>query len=259
MRWDPSEYLRFAEERGRPFHELVARVRADGPAYVVDLGCGPGNLTAALASRWPTADVEGVDSSAEMVVEAQALERPGLRFTQADLRDWAPRRPVDVLLSNATLQWVPGHLALLGRIVGFVAAGGWLAFQVPGNFAEPSHTELAAVLAQPRWRDRLAGEDLAQPGSEEPATYLDALAGLGLAADVWETTYLQVLPGPDAVLRWMQGTALRPVLSVLGDAERAELLAEYGERLRAAYPARPYGTVLPYRRVFAVARVPVAS
>jgi trans-aconitate 2-methyltransferase len=160
---------------------------------------------------------------------------------------------VDVVVSNATLQWVPGHLELLDRFAGWLAPGGRLAVQVPGNFGEPSHTLLAEVAQRPRWRSRLAG--LARPAVEEPGTYLARLAGLGLEADVWETTYLQVLPGEDAVLEWMRGTGLRPVLSALGDPQESGAFeAEYGELLRRAYPRRPFGTVLPYRRIFVVAR-----
>ena len=259
MRWNPQEYLRFSDERGRPFTDLLARVPATAPGCVVDLGCGPGNLTATLAGRWPDADVVGVDSSAEMIHRARehcgggARER--LTFVEADISAWRPERPVDVLVSNATFQWVPGHLDLLDDLVGAVRGGGWFAFQVPGNFGEPSHTELAAVRDSARWRDRLAGAELERPWVAEPDVYLERLAPHAATLDVWETTYVQVLDGEDAVLRWVHGTALRPVLSALDDADQAEFLAEYGARLRVAYPRRAFGTVLPYRRIFAVAQI----
>ncbi|MEP6760001.1 MAG: methyltransferase domain-containing protein [Sporichthyaceae bacterium] len=257
MKWDPTQYLRFADERGRPFQDLLARVGSTSPSYVVDLGCGPGNLTAGLADRWPGADIEGVDSSAEMIGRAQQDHaRDRVRFSVGDLCEWEPPRPVDVLTSNATLQWVSGHLDLLGRLVGFVAPGGWFAFQVPGNFDEPTHTELAAVRTSPRWRPVLDDLDLVQPASEEPVTYVRRLIELGYDVDAWHTTYLQVLPGPDAVVEWMKGTGLRPVLSALDDAQQKEFVAEYAERLRAAYPQEGFGTVLPYRRIFVVARSP---
>lgn len=255
MRWDPDRYLVFGAERGRPFADLMGRVGAQAPARVADLGCGPGNLTRRLAQRWPGAVVEGVDSSAEMIERARA-EHGGarLRFSLSDVREWVPAEPVDVLTCNAALQWVPGHLGLLPRLVGAVAPGGWLALQVPGNFAEPTHTVIDDLKASPRWRERLDGLDIARPAAEEPPAYLEALAGLGCDVDVWETTYLQVLPGPDAVVTWMTGTGLRPILDVLDERERDELLADYRTRVSPAYPRRAYGTVLPYRRIFAVAR-----
>jgi trans-aconitate 2-methyltransferase len=249
--WDPDRYLRFAGQRARPFADLLAQVPAD-PATVrevADLGCGPGTLTVGLAQRWPGAHVVGVDSSAEMIAAAPADPPAGVEFVHADLRDWAPERPVDVLVSNATLQWVPGHLELLPRLAGHVAGGGWFAFQLPGNFAEPAHVLLRELAAGDRWP---ALHDLERPSAHEPATYLDALLELGFETDVWETTYVQLLPGDDAVLEWMSGTGLRPYLAALDDAERDVFVAEYRDLLRAAYPPGRHGTVLPYRRIFAV-------
>jgi trans-aconitate 2-methyltransferase len=100
----------------------------------------------------------------------------------------------------------------------------------------------------------LAGADLAVPASEEPATYLQALVGLTRSVDVWETTYLQVLPGEDAVVQWMRGTGLGPVLTELDEEEGEEFLTAYRSLVATAYPQRPWGTVLPYRRIFAVAQ-----
>ena len=252
--WDPGQYGRYAEERSRPFFELVGRVDAERPRRVADLGCGTGALTATLAGRWPEALVEGVDRSPEMIAGAAALAIPGrLRFDVADIRDWRPAAPVDVIVSNATLQWLPEHPALLPSWVDALAAGGWLAFQVPGNDRSPSHVILDELRASARWRGSLAG---AAPGPRvrEPEEYLAQLAGLGCSVDAWETTYLHVLAGPDPVLEWVKGTALRPVLTALAGEEREAFLAEYAARLREAYPARPYGTVLPFRRLFVVAR-----
>jgi trans-aconitate 2-methyltransferase len=261
--WDPREYLAFADERGRPFAELVSRVFASAPSRVVDLGSGPGNLTATLLRRWPDAQVIGVDSSVDMVTKArrdsdtEADAGSGrLEFTVADLREWQPSGPVDVLISNATLQWVPDHLDLLPGLLDWVAPGGWFAFQVPGNFGEPSHVLLRQVSDSPRWRDRVGAGVVARPDSHEPADYLAVLTAAGCRVDVWETTYLQVLPGEDAVVNWVRGTALRPVLAELNPEEQAEFLDEYATLLRAAYPRQSFGTVLPFRRIFAVAQKP---
>jgi trans-aconitate 2-methyltransferase len=255
MMWDPVQYLTYAGERSRPFFDLVGRIRAAAPAYVADIGCGPGQLTATLARRWPQAVVEGIDSSAEMI--AAARQRPAdtslLTFRVGEASDWSPERPVDVIVSNAMLQWVPGHQDLLVRWVSFLADGGWLAFQLPGNFDQPSHAVLRELAAAPRWRRRLAGVQLNRQAAD-PADYLDLLACRGLSVDAWETIYLHLLTGPDPVTEWYKGTGLRPVLSVLDQADSAAFLAEYGERVRAAYPAASYGTVLPFRRVFVVAQ-----
>lgn len=249
--WDPERYLTYADERGRPFVELLSRIAARAPRRVVDLGCGPGNLTRLLAERWPDADVLGIDSSRAMV--AAGAEVPGVRLEVGDLREWKPSAPVDVLVSNATLQWVPGHLELLPRLVSQVAAGGWLAFQVPGNVDEPSHTIRRDLAAEEPFAQHTAG--VAAPGAHDAATYLEVLAGLGCGVDAWETTYLHVLEGDDPVFTWISGTAARPTLQALPDDLRPRFEAELKARLRAAYPEGPAGVVLPFRRVFVVAQV----
>jgi trans-aconitate 2-methyltransferase len=248
-RWDPHRYLVYADERSRPFADLLARVAAEAPARVVDLGCGPGTLTALLARRWPEADVLGLDSSPEMV--AAATEVPGVRFEVGDLREWHPARPADVVVTNATLQWVPGHLELLPRLVDAVAPGGWLALQVPGNFGEPSHELRRQLAAEPRFAPWVA--DVPVPEAADPEVYLELLTALGCEVDAWETTYLHVLQGEDPVFRWVSGTGARPTLQALPDGLRDEFEAEFRALLRAAYPPGPHGTVLPFRRVFAVA------
>ena len=253
--WDPERYLTYADERGRPFVDLLARVGATAPATVVDLGCGPGNLTGLLAERWPEARVTGVDSSAEMIAAAQASGAgDGIEWRVADLRDWRPEAPVDVLVSNATLQWVPDHLALLPRLVEQVAAGGWFAFQVPGNFDEPSHTLRTEIASRSPYADFT--RDVAVPSSHDPGAYFEVLAGLGLRVDAWETTYLHVLTGEDPVFTWVSGTGARPTLQALPADLRGDFEAEFRERLAEAYPVTDGRVLLPFRRIFVVASKP---
>jgi trans-aconitate 2-methyltransferase len=250
--WDPERYLTYADERGRPFVELIARVGAEAPATVVDLGCGPGNLTTLLRERWPDADIRGLDSSPEMIDKARGADST-ITFEVADLREWARTAdPVDVLVSNATLQWVPGHLDLLPDLVARVAPGGWFAFQVPGNFDEPSHTIRRDLAAEPAYAEHT--RDVAVPSSHDPATYLEALTDLGCAVDAWETTYLHVLTGPDPVFTWVSGTGARPTLQALPADLRSSFEDEFKRRLREAYPDRDGRVVLPFRRVFVVAQ-----
>lgn len=250
--WDPQTYARYSAERSRPFFDLVARVDAGAPASVVDLGCGSGDLTAALGRRWQQAQVLGIDSSQQMLDQAPAAR--GLRFEPGDVRQWSPDGPVDVLVSNAVLQWVPDHLPLLTRWVQHLSPGGWIAMQVPGNYAEPSHQLMREVASEPPFAGQLAGVLRGTDSVESPATYATALAEAGCTVDAWETTYLHVLHGDDPVLQWVRGTGLRPVLDALADdpALSAAFVGEYSARLRTAYPPAPWGTLMPFRRIFAV-------
>ncbi|MDQ6688853.1 MAG: methyltransferase domain-containing protein [Actinomycetota bacterium] len=253
--WEPDRYLTYADERGRPFVELVTRIDEARPATVVDLGCGPGNLTALLARCWPEASISGLDSSPEMIAKARTTTRVGVRFEVADLREWQPEAPVDVLVSNATLQWVPGHLALLPKLLSQVRPGGWFAFSVPGNFDEPSHTIRRDLAAEPAYAEHLTG--VPSPSAHDAATYLRELAGRGCTVDAWETTYLHVLHGANPVFTWVSATGARPTLQALEPVGlRDAFEEEFKRRLRAAYPDEGHGVVLPFRRVFVVARVP---
>ncbi|GGZ16401.1 trans-aconitate 2-methyltransferase [Streptomyces poonensis] len=259
--WDPHQYLRHSGHRARAFLDLLAHV-PDLPAErprIADLGCGPGNVTRLLTDRWPTAHITGLDNSPEMLAEAQPLAGPTpgggrLDFASADVLTWAPPQPYDLIVSNAALQWVPGHLGHFPVLVDALAPGGVLAFQVPSNFDAPSHRLMRELAGSARWKDRLGGVLRHEDAVHSPAVYLEALAGLGCEVDVWETTYQQILQGEDAVLDWVKGTGLRPVLTALGE-EAEPFVEEYRELLREAYPAGAHGTVFPFRRVFVVGRV----
>ncbi len=254
--WDPGTYLRYADERGRPFHDLVGRVHAERPAGVVDLGCGPGNLTATLARRWPSASVAGIDSSPEMIAKARA-DLPDLRFALGDVREWTPGPDTDVVISNATLQWVPGHADLVVRWARALRPGGWLAFQVPGNFDAPAHAAIREVAARPEFAATLAGVLRHRDAVLEPAGYARLLLGAGCAVDAWDTTYLHVLPAadPHPVLTWVEGTGLRPVRAALDPEQWAAYRAALAERIAAEYPAEDGVVLFPFRRIFVVAQV----
>jgi trans-aconitate 2-methyltransferase len=263
--WNPAHYLQFARQRAQPFRDLLARVRADGepePARIVDLGCGPGNATEFLTRRWPGAHVLGVDNSAEMIEAARARTVPGkLEFRSGDLREVTADQfggPVDVLITNATLQWVPGHLDLIPHFADLLAPGGTFALGVPGNFNSPSHSLFGELQREPRWADRLTGLEV-RPNVPEPTDYLRALDAAGLAAEAWETTYMYVVDGENGVFDFVSSTGLRPVLVELGGPESPaaiEFCDEYRALLREAYPPTTVGgrtvQLLPFRRIFAL-------
>ncbi len=251
--WDPQRYLQFSDQRLRPAVELLQRIRLDAPEHIVDLGCGAGNVTRLLAERWPAARVTGVDHSREMLDRARTTAST-VAWVEAHVADWTPAVPPDLIFSNAALHWLEDHHVLLPRLVAGLADGGCLAVQMPRSWGLPSHRIMRELLNEfdtpEELRRRLAHDPVGSPD-----TYHGLLVGLVRKVDIWETEYLQVLEGEDAVVEWVSGSGLRPVLSALSDEARDEFLAAYREKLRAAYPMDEAGhTLYPFRRLFLVAR-----
>lgn len=255
MSWSPDQYLKFADHRLRPALDLLSRIPAENPETVIDLGCGPGNITEWLKRRWPSARITGVDSSVEMLDSAKA-RWPGMAWEKADIGEWLPKVPALVIYSNAALQWLDNHRALFARLYGALAPGGVLAVQMPRNFDQPSHALMRAVAQEGPWREVLSPHLRPSPVADA-RDYWRMLEPLGAGIDIWECDYLQVLEGEDAVLQWILGSALRPLLAALEADWREAFLADYSARLREAYPRESNGTTLfPFKRLFILATKP---
>jgi len=252
-RWDSAQYARFSEERSRPFFDLLAQVPEREIGRAADLGCGTGELTRALLKRWPAAEVWGVDSSPEMLAKAgSAPPAPRLHIVQADLREWRPPAPLDLILSNAALQWVPDHGSLLESLATLLAPAGILAVQVPSNRDEAAYRILEELLSEPPWTGKLPG-DLPKPGIAPPTFYEERLARLGFQVRSWETIYRHRLAGTGEIVEWLKGTTMRPVLSALSERDAADFLAALAARVARAYEGGPGGVVFPFKRFFFVA------
>ena len=248
--WDPAQYLRFAGERLRPAIDLLGRVPLESAARVVDLGCGTGNVTAILRQRYAEADVLGVDGSDDMLAKARTSV-PGARFETADFGTWTPATPPDLIYSNAALHWSGDHETLFPRLVSLLAPGGVLAVQMPAMHNEPLRALQNEVAAKGPWAPLLAEAGFAR-GLLPVGEYYDMLRPRFAELDMWETIYLHVLQGPDAVT----GSSLRPFLDKLPPGLREDYRAAYSAALAPHYPRRADGsTLLPFRRLFIVGRV----
>ncbi|MBX3455005.1 methyltransferase domain-containing protein [Ferrovibrio sp.] len=254
MAWDPTQYLKFANERLQPALDLLGRIPAQAPETVVDFGCGAGNLSPMLRARWPHAKLLGVDSSPEMLAKARS-DHPGVDFVQADVAEWQPDAPVDVLFSNATLQWLTNHEILLPGLLRHVKPGGWLAIQMPRNFDAPSHTCSVETVEQGPWRDKLLPHLRRRP-VWPPADYWRLLQDRVSALSLWETDYIQVLSGENPVAEFTKGTWLKQFLDRLEGEERAAFEADYRARVAKAYPREQDGrTLFPFKRLFILAQI----
>lgn len=261
--WDPGQYLKFADHRLRPALDLMGRIPLERPQVIYDLGCGSGNVTRLLADRWPRANVIGMDNSPEMLAQASAsgdgAEPANVRWEEGDLANWQPAETPSVFFSNAVIQWVPDHHELVPRLWSMLPSGGCLAIQAPLSWDMRSHQIMRETLDNGGANGRPLGcKDLRSAVGnrwvQDPDFYYDLLAPAAEHLDVWTTEYQHVLTGEDAVLEWVTGTGLRPILNGLGDSERDIYLEEYRRRLNVEYPKRADGfTLYPFRRLFFVA------
>lgn len=268
--WDPAQYAQFAGHRARPFVDLTNAIQLEAPDQVFDIGCGPGNMTVTLAHRWPTAKITGFDASAEMIDDANSLVAhrdddiyANVSFAQQDAASWMPPADTDVVVSNAMFQWIPNHVEIISTWLAALQPGAWFAMQVPGNSIARSHQFIGELAQEDKFS---VAADAAYTGEtiHSVEDYTHMLLEHSFRPNVWETTYHQVLTGPDPVFDWVKGAALRPVLQKLTEHDTANgtnlhdaFVARYKAEMLEAYPPYigPDGqevTVYPFRRIFVV-------
>ena len=258
--WNPEVYLRFAAERSRPFHDLLALVTPIPGGRAADLGCGSGELTRELHRRVDAAETLGIDSSDAMLEKARPLAGDGLRFENGDIARFAPDVPYDLVFSNAALHWVPDHPALLQRLTRALRPSGQLAFQVPDNFGHPAHTTAEDVAGEEPFRSVLGDWGGKRPRQVlAPEEYAALLHRLGYPEQhVRLQIYGDRLPSREDVVTWVEGSLLSEYRRRLSP----ELYAGFLDRYRAALfrripDERPY--FLTYRRILVRARLSAAA
>jgi trans-aconitate 2-methyltransferase len=286
--WNPDQYLKFSDERTQPCRDLASRIAVEHVRTAIDLGCGPGNSTQVLAERWPDAQITALDSDTAMI-NAAIESHPRGRWITGDIAKWAAGKPpnetaeksaesaaakpaekadetaetavetdgelYDVVFSNAALQWLPDHATVYPQLFSHVAPGGALAVQIPSSFDRPAHRLLREMAASIGWRKWFPTGRVRNWHAHDHEFYYDLLAPLASRVDVWQTEYFHVMPNAEAVVEWYRGTGMRPYLSAIGeDADRDKFVAEYIEKIRAAYKPRPDGRILfPFLRIFLIA------
>lgn len=252
MSWSARQYSMFEQQRTRPVRDLVAAIPTTEVNVAIDLGCGPGNSTQVLAERFASATIRGIDSSDDMLKEARQ-RLPELSFELADIATWRPDQRFDVILANASLQWVPDHAELYPRLVNLLNPGGTLAVQTPDNLEEPAHRVAREIASSGPWADKIGS--VRHPDRHPARAYFEWLQPHCAEVDVWRTTYHHPLAGGhEAVVEWFKGSALRPYLQRLDEDDQSAFLETYLQAVSQAYPALADGTVLlPFPRLFVVA------
>lgn len=259
--WSATQYLKFGNERTRPVRDLVSNIALQSPKRIIDLGCGPGNSSAVLASRWPNAQITGIDASPNMLQKARA-NLPGITFELGDLHTFQPGAGADLLFSNAVFHWFrrEQRIPTILRLLESQNSGGVLAFQVPDNYAEPSHKAMREVARQKGpWKAYFDAIPVNQRPDLDPietaAEWYNALMPACEKIDIWHSLYQHVMRSPNSIVEWVKGSGLMPFLNVLPSQEVKDAFSKaYEQRLGQVYPKLEDGKVLlRYPRLFIVA------
>jgi trans-aconitate 2-methyltransferase len=252
--WSAKQYTAFEDERTRPVRDLLSALPDIEARSGIDLGCGPGNSTEALAARFPGASIRGLDSSSDMIAAARR-RLPQLQFAIGGIEEWQDAGPFDVILANAVMHWVADHARVFPELVSKLSPGGALAIQMPDNLDVPAHQLMRETAAGGPWANTLAAAAASRTAIGSAADYYNMLRPMCGRVDVWRTTYHHPLAGgAAAIVEWFKGSGLRPFLEPLDAAARAAFLDRYTAAVARAYPPLPDGSVLlPFPRLFVVA------
>ena len=251
--WNPATYNRFATERSQPFHDLLALIQPGGIRSAVDLGCGTGELTRLATRQLEIGAMLGVDNSPQMLAETDHIADPNTRFALGEIAAWTGPPRFDLVLANASLQWVPDHAQVLRRWTAALAPEGQLAVQVPANAQMPSHVVAREVANYPQFAAAFGADgpppDPVAQNVLEPQEYAELLFGLGFQDQhVRLQVYPHVLDSSRGVVDWVRGTMLTRFQQCLDPETFTEFVSVYEQRLIQVIGDRaPY--FFPFRRI----------
>jgi trans-aconitate 2-methyltransferase len=251
--WNPESYLKFEQERTQPVRDLVARIDLQNPARIIDLGCGPGNSTAVLKERWPSASVIGLDKSAAMIEKAKKT-RTDIEWLQGDAAaDLSRLGTFDIVFANASLHWLPDHSTLVPRLFRMLKPSGVLAAQVP-KFAEmPSAHAIIEVTRLPEYAGFFEGFDSGLHAFDD-SLYYEILHREARGIELWLTYYYHVLENHEAIIEWIKSTGMRPYLDCLPGEEQESFTQKVLALIKALYAQQSDGKVLfLFKRFFFMA------
>lgn len=159
--WDGRSYRQVSDLQLWLARQSLTGVSMAGHERVLDVGCGDGRITAAIAEQLPSGSILGIDPSPRMVQTAQTLtdpDSPRLRFAVGDVLAMSLRDEFDVVVSFNALHWVPDQHAALSRIRTALHDSGWALLQVVCQGQRPSLEQVAMrVCAAPAWSAHFAG------------------------------------------------------------------------------------------------------
>jgi trans-aconitate 2-methyltransferase len=246
--WSPNQYNKFEKQRDIPFYDLLKLVIPNEGMSIVDLGCGTGKLTKVLHDKLLAKKTLGIDSSSEMLRESVQCSAPKLDFALMDMREYKPDEKVDLIFSNAAMQWVPDHFTLITRLSEFLAKNGQLAIQIPANNESPTHVIASELGRQSPYKEHLNGLG-AHPFVLPIEEYSKLLYDLGFKEQIVRMqVYPHVLESVESVIEWVKGSLMTYYRSQLPKELYDSFLSQYSERVHQFFGEKK-PLFYPFKRI----------
>ncbi|NDY41663.1 methyltransferase domain-containing protein [Dissulfurirhabdus thermomarina] len=252
-RWDPADYARNSASQAEWARELMERLDLRGDEWILDVGCGDGKVSAALAARVPGGRVTGIDASAEMVAFAAAAHPPGafpnLEFVRMDARRIRFRERYDRVFSNAALHWIVDHRPVLAGIHAALKPSGRVLVQMGGRGNAAGVVEvLDDLMHRDEWRRYFSGFTFPY-GFHAPENYAPLLSAAGFEIRRMELlTRHRVHADLDAFRGWIR-TQWLPYTSRVPEGLRPRFIDTVAREYRRRHPGTGEAVVVEMKRL----------
>lgn len=251
MPWNPDTYNKFKEERYQPFYDLISHIEGKQGMNIIDLGCGTGELTKVLADRFSPNKILGIDTSAEMLEKAP--QQAGLSFTRKSIEDQLTQNDKwDLIVANASLQWIDDHSTLFPKIISKLRDGGQLAIQMPSQKENLLNQILLKLVQEPPFSVALKGWV-----RHSPVLSLDDYTELffsnhAKSVDIYQRVYPIHARSFETLYELISGSTLVPYMERLDEPVKSQFEAAIKQRISQQFVSSPL--VYAFKRIILYGR-----
>ncbi|MBB1140086.1 methyltransferase domain-containing protein [Myroides sp. WP-1] len=240
MPWNPVIYNKFKNIRFLPFFDLSDMIQEAPLMKSVDLGCGTGEQTALLVEKFKQATFIGIDSSEEMLEQAEHLKSDRLDFKRQTIEKFVESNESwDLVFSNAALQWADNHKDLFPKLIDKLNPGGQFVVQMPYQPENILNKLLYTLAESEPYRTQFKGWN--RPSS---VLLLDDYAQImfdgGLSQlNISQRIYPLIAQDHHTLYEFIAGSALIPYLERLEEKEKALFIEAFKVEIANTFKKLP--------------------